>query len=138
MEGSNGIAPASGGGCIIEGRRFSAHPHACALCVCLCMPPGSETACALQSLHACLTAITQALWRGHAVRMKDGHVKADARRRLHAAAIAGARNPHRTIGARVRDALVQLMARKDPAQVCTPKHVELRGWGGASQHGQLP
>ena len=60
---------------------------------------------------------TQALWRGHAARMKDGRQKAEVRRRLHAAAVAGARNPHRTIGARVHDALAQLMARKDPAQV---------------------
>eukprot|EP00983_Pelagomonas_calceolata_P109626 1159576-Pelagomonas_calceolata.AAC.3 len=61
--------------------------------------------------------------------MKDGRPKAEARRRLHAAAVAGARNPHRTIGARVREGLAQLMARKDPAQLSARR--DPARWGAA-------
>ncbi|GFH17876.1 calponin-homology (CH) domain-containing protein [Haematococcus lacustris] len=59
----------------------------------------------------------QALWRGWKVRRNDGRAKAEARRKLTAAAAVAARNPNKTLGARVRDALEQLKSRKDPAQL---------------------
>lgn len=61
--------------------------------------------------------LVQAVWRAHRVRKSDGRAKAEARKRLAAAADANARNPHRSLGARVRDALEQLSQRKDPVQV---------------------
>ncbi len=60
----------------------------------------------------------QALWRGWRVRKADGRQKAEMRRRLAAAAAACTKAPHKTLGARVREALEQLLSRRDPAQVC--------------------
>lgn len=63
-------------------------------------------------------ALIQAVWRGYSQRKRDGKARVEARKRLEAAAAAAARNPAKTLGARVKDALEQLVCgRKDPAQV---------------------
>ncbi|KAJ9507371.1 hypothetical protein QJQ45_006338 [Haematococcus lacustris] len=75
--------------------------------------------CAMRAKAVALHNIVrvQALWRGWKVRRNDGRAKAEARRKLTAAAAVAARNPNKTLGARVRDALEQLKSRKDPAQL---------------------
>ncbi|GFR51021.1 hypothetical protein Agub_g13348 [Astrephomene gubernaculifera] len=57
----------------------------------------------------CAATRIQAAWRGHAVRLRDGRAKQEARRRVEKATAEAQKAPHRHIGYRTREALELLL-----------------------------